>query len=170
MSNELFKEIAPGDIGENLLAAFGEGALLAAGDKKKANMMTIGWATTGILWKRPVAVVFVRPQRHTYQFMERSPRFSVTFLEKRHRGALNFCGSVSGKERDKMRESGLSLLHEEEIPYFAEARLVLFCRKIYLHDIDPKKFLDPTIDENYPGKDYHRMYVGQIEKVLVKRD
>jgi len=170
MNNNLFREISPKELTDNFFAAFGdEWALLAAGDTKKANLMTIGWATAGILWKRPVVTVFVRPHRHTYQFMEKSPRFSVTFLENRYRSILNFCGSVSGKDRDKIKDSGLMLLHEKEVPYFAEARLVLFCRKIYYHDIAPTNFLDPTIEENYPAKDYHRMYVGQIENVLVKR-
>jgi len=170
MAHELFHEISPKEMTDNLFAAFGdEWALLTAGTEKKANMMTIGWATAGILWKRPIVTVFVRPHRYTYQFMEKSLRFSVAFLEKRHRGTLNFCGSTSGKDRDKVKDSGLTLLHEEGVPYFAESRLVLFCRKIYLHDIDPKNFLDPTIEENYPAKDYHRMYVGHIEKVFTKR-
>ncbi len=171
MNDYLFREISPKELTDNFFVAFDdEWALLAAGDKKKANMMTIGWATAGILWKRPVIAVFVRPHRYTYGFMEKAPRFSVAFLEKRYRSALNFCGSTSGKDRDKIRESGLTLLHDNDVPYFAESRLVFLCRTIYRHDITPMNFLDPTIEENYPAKDYHRMYVGQIEKVLVKRD
>ena len=30
---------------------------------------------------------------------------------------------------------------------------------------DPARFLDPTIDRNYPDKDYHRMYFGEIVTV-----
>ena len=52
--------------------------------------------------------------------------------------------------------------------WFAEARLVLQCRKLYIHDIDPAHFLEPGIEGNYPKKDYHRQYIGEIVKVLGK--
>ena len=52
--------------------------------------------------------------------------------------------------------------------YFAEARLVLTCRKIYFQDIGPERFLDPAIESMYPQKDYHRMYIGEIVTCLVQ--
>ena len=48
------------------------------------------------------------------------------------------------------------------------ARLVLVCRKLYTTDIDPKRFLDPRTDIHYPKKDYHRMYISEITRCLVK--
>lgn len=47
-------------------------------------------------------------------------------------------------------------------PCYAEAELVLECRKIYWSDLDPKHFLDASIENNYPRKDYHRLYLGEI--------
>ena len=52
--------------------------------------------------------------------------------------------------------------------YFEEARLVLDCRKIYIHDLDPANFIDPKIEKEYPDKDYHRMYIGEILTCLMK--
>ena len=53
--------------------------------------------------------------------------------------------------------------------YFTEARMIIECRKIYFQDIDPRNFLDPGIEKNYPLKDYHRLYIGEIVKVFDKK-
>jgi len=45
---------------------------------------------------------------------------------------------------------------------------VLACRKLYYQDINPDRFLDPKIENMYPQKDYHRMYIGEIVKCLVQ--
>lgn len=72
---------------------------------------------------------------------------------------------MSGRDGDKIAQAGLTLRTDEAAPYFDEARLVLVCRKMYIQDIDPAGFLDPTIAGHYTD-DYHRMYVGEIVKVL----
>ena len=43
---------------------------------------------------------------------------------------------------------------------------MLICRKLYTHDLDPAAFLDPAISGSYKDGDYHRMFVGEIVKVL----
>ena len=167
MTENSFREISPFDITGNACTAFGkEWALLAAGDAQKANMMTIAWAALGVLWNRNVVFVFVRPQRYTYIYMEKEKTFSVGFFPEEHRDALKLCGSLSGHQKDKVKESGLTLRHHEGTPWFTESRLTLVCRKLYFQDLQPNNFLDPAIDGNYPSKDYHRMYVGEITKVF----
>ncbi len=47
-------------------------------------------------------------------------------------------------------------------PGYAEAELILECRKIYWGDIDPQHFLAADIHQNYQLKDYHRFYFGEI--------
>lgn len=170
MTEKLFTEISPFDITDNPCTAFSkEWALLAAGDKEKATMMTIAWAGLGVLWNRNVVFVFVRPQRYTYIYMEKEPVFSVGFFPEEHRDALKLCGALSGHKKDKVKESGLTLRRHNTVPYFAESRLTLICRKLYFQDLEPKNFIDASIDGNYPSKDYHRMYVGEIETVLAAR-
>ena len=78
------KEFAP-----SLLPAFGrENALLAAGDKSGCNAMTIGWCQAGRLWNLPVCTVYVRPERYTYQFMEKNAMFTVSVLPESAREAM----------------------------------------------------------------------------------
>jgi flavin reductase (DIM6/NTAB) family NADH-FMN oxidoreductase RutF len=129
--------------------------------------MTASWGALGRLWKKPAAFTFIRPTRHTFEFANREPLFTLCFFEEKCRDALNFCGSHSGRDCDKAKETGLTPFEVEPgTVAFEEARLILICRKIYFQDIKPEQFLDPEIETNYPKKDYHRMFVGEVQKVL----
>jgi flavin reductase (DIM6/NTAB) family NADH-FMN oxidoreductase RutF len=140
--------------------------LLASGDFASGNYncMTIGWGSVGIMWGRPFIQVVVRPHRYTYQFIERYPTFTVCAFPKSYRPALNILGTKSGRDGDKISEAGLTTQASTIVasPSFAEAELVFECEKIFWSDFDPSHFLDPGIDRNYPKKDYHRSYFGEI--------
>jgi flavin reductase (DIM6/NTAB) family NADH-FMN oxidoreductase RutF len=141
--------------------------LLTAGKKGDYNTMTCGWGMLGTLWNKPVAVVFVRPTRHTFKFANKYEGFTLSFFGRRYRPALNFCGSRSGRDCDKARETGLTPVYTPRgNVYFKEARMVLECKKIYFDDLDPGKFLTPEIIKNYPKNDYHRFYVGEVRNIL----
>jgi flavin reductase (DIM6/NTAB) family NADH-FMN oxidoreductase RutF len=102
--------------------------------------------------------------------MEKADTFTLSFYDEKYRHALNLCGSKSGRDIDKAAVTGLIAVSGElaGTTYFEQAKMVLECRKMYFHDIDPKHFLDPSIDVNYPAKDYHRMYIGEIVNCLLK--
>lgn len=121
----------------------------------------------GVLWNKPIAVIFVRPTRHTYKFANKYDYFTLSFFSEKHRPALKFCGSHSGRDCDKAREAGLTAgFTPRGNVYFKEARMVLECKKIYFDDLDPKRFLDPGTEKNYPQKDYHRFYVGEVRNIF----
>jgi len=131
--------------------------LVTAGTKKSFNTMTIAWGTLGVLWHKPVCVVYVRPTRHTFQFMEKADRFTVSFFPRKYREALTYCGTHSGRDVNKIAETGLTPVAADGTVHFAEARLVLVCRKLYRQDILPELFETPSLDKIYPKKDYHRV-------------
>jgi len=160
---------------ENVFSLVSDGwMLITAGSEKGWNTMTASWGGFGELWNKDVAFVFVRPTRHTYGFMETNARFSLSFFGEERRKALAVCGSTSGRDTDKAAASGLSPAFlpleggASGIVSFEEARLVLACRKVYSADIEEAKFLDSSLLENYPKKDFHRMYVGAIEAAWAK--
>jgi flavin reductase (DIM6/NTAB) family NADH-FMN oxidoreductase RutF len=128
------------------------------------NTMTVAWGSLGVMWNRPFAQVVVRPTRHTHQFMEQFGTFTLCAFPEQHRDALNLLGTRSGRDGDKIAASGLTPVASTAVaaPGFAEAELILECRKIYSDDLDPARFLDPAIERNYPKKDYHRIYFGEI--------
>jgi flavin reductase (DIM6/NTAB) family NADH-FMN oxidoreductase RutF len=147
----------------------GQWLLLTAGDHsaRRFNTMTVAWGSLGTMWKRPFAQVVVRPTRHTFEFTEAFDSFTLTAFPERFRPVLKELGTRSGRDMDKIDGSGLTPIASEEVaaPGFAEAELIVECRKIYWDDLDPDRFLDPTIEDQYPGRDYHRVYFGEIVAV-----
>ena len=120
------------------------------------------------MWGRKISICVIRPQRYTFQFMEASPTFSLSFFPEAYRFALDFIGTHSGRKYNKAAECGLTPVETSEgIVSYAEARLVLECKKLYYHDLDPAQFVEPAVEAVYPAKDYHRMYVGEILRCLV---
>lgn len=162
--SEQLKKIEPEDIYQNTFRLIDEDwFLLSAGNTLTFNTMTASWGGMGILWNKPVVFCFVRPQRYTYKFMESNSIFTMSFFNEEHREALNLCGKASGRNIDKMKATGLSPFESPNGSVFYEqSRLMLECRKLYFSDINPENFNLPGIHANYPLKDYHRMYIGEI--------
>ncbi len=144
--------------------------LLTAGDKKKFNTMTCAWGGVGYLWNQPVTFVFVRPQRFTYEFMEKNDLFTMSFFGDTNRENLNFCGTNSGRDVNKIEQTGLTPVFDiEDTVYFNQARMVMICRKLYFQDVNESGFADSQMKNAvYPESDFHRMYIGRIEQLLVK--
>lgn len=168
---DIFTRVDPADIGDNPFKLIGaDWMLLTAGPTTAYNTMTASWGGVGVLWNKNVAWCVVRPVRYTYEFMEKADTFTLTFFEEKYREALLLCGSKSGRDIDKAAATGLTPISGElgGATTFKQARLVIECRKLYFHDVDPGNFIDPAIDKNYPEKDYHRMYVGEIVNCWVK--
>jgi len=143
--------------------------LLTSGTLEACNMMTVAWGSIGYMWNKPFAQVVVRPQRFTRGFIDRSESFTLCAFPKAFRKDLNTLGSISGRDGDKLAKTGLTLRPSKRVaaPSYNEADLVLECRKIYFQDMDPRGFLNPAIAKNYPQKDYHRIYFGEIVSVFV---
>jgi flavin reductase (DIM6/NTAB) family NADH-FMN oxidoreductase RutF len=165
------KQIDPRKLSGNVFRMMGdEWFLFTAGTLNDYNTMTAAWGGLGYLWEKPVAIGFVRPQRHTFGFAERHGHFTFSFFGAKYRKALQFCGSHSGRDCDKAAQTGLTPRATRlGNVYFGQARLVLECRKIYWQDIDPGHFLAKELHKIYPGHDYHRMYVGEIVGCLKAR-
>ncbi|MBM6870988.1 flavin reductase family protein [Pseudoflavonifractor phocaeensis] len=166
----MFQTVDPKSLTENVFSLIGDQwMLITAGNQEKCNTMTASWGGLGVLWGKNVAMCVIRPQRYTFPFVEEQDTFTLSFFDEDRRKDLAFCGAKSGRDVDKIKECGFTVVASEEgTPYFEEARLVLVCRKLYWQDLDPSHFLDGgEIDaKHYPGKDYHRMFIGEIVEVL----
>ena len=119
-----FTTIQPGEIGDCIDRIGRQWMLITAGDEQRFNTMTASWGGMGTLFNKPVATIYVRPQRYTYQFTEQQDTFSLCFFDPCYR------------------------------------------RKLYYTDMGDGVFVDKSVEAaNYPEKDYHRLYIGEIEKV-----
>lgn len=147
--------------------------LVTAGNKEKYNTMTASWGQMGSLWGhgggKPVATIYIRPTRYTKEFVEREDYFSLTFFSKDYHKDLSYLGTASGRNEDKISKTLLTPAFDKKAPYFNEAEITLICRKLYAQDILAENFIDKTIiDDNYPIRDFHTMYIGEIEEILIK--
>ncbi len=162
------KETIPSLLKENTFQSIGKDwMLVTAGDTNKANTMTASWGGLGVMLGKDVVYVVIRPQRYTREFMDREATFSLSFLPNNYRNELNYLGSVSGKEEDKIEKSGLTLDFIDNTPYFSESKLVMICKKLVRQPLEAASFLDASMDKTfYQQKDYHILYIAEITKVL----
>ena len=103
----MLKRIDPKEIGQNVFSLIGDQwMLITAGTAERCNTMTASWGGLGVLWRKPVATIYVRPQRYTYTFLEKNPYFTLSFFGPQWKKQLAYCGAVSGREEDKFAACG----------------------------------------------------------------
>ena len=166
----MLRNIDPKQIVQNPFSLIGEQwMLITAGTAEACNTMTASWGGVGVLWQAPAATCYVRPQRYTKKFLDEQEYFTLTFFPEEYRDALKLCGTKSGRDVDKVKECGFTVKTAAcGAPYFAEAELVLVCRKRYAQDFDPAAIPADVKAKQYPNEDYHTMYIGEIVEVLSK--
>ncbi len=163
------KEINVRELKDNFVKMINDDwALLTAGTKDKFNTMTVSWGGIGELWNKDVCFVFVRPQRYTYEFMENNDYFSLSFFGGEYKKELGICGSKSGRDIDKMTETGFKPVDLDNAVGYEQAKVNIVLKKLAYQDMKPDGFLDETIMKNYASNDFHRVYVGEIVKVVVE--
>ena len=141
--------------------------LLTAGDfaEGRYNTMTVSWLFVGVMWAKPVAQVVARPQRYTREFLDAYPTFTLSLFPEQYRPALQLLGTKSGRDGDKIAESGLTPVASTAVaaPSFAEAELVIEMKKLFAQKLDPASFVDTgLIPSLYPGRDFHTLYIGEM--------
>lgn len=145
--------------------------LITAGTPQQFNTMTASWGTMGILWNKPVAICFIRPHRYTFQFAESNQYFSLSFFNEEHHQILNFCGSHSGRDIDKIAATGLKPVQlNNGCVSFEQAALIFECFKLYADYFKQENFIvTEIIRKIYPVKDFHRFFIGEIINCYLKK-
>ncbi len=141
------------------------GLLLASTDGKgKNNIMAIGWGVVGIIWRKPVFMVLVRPSRFTYQLIETTKDFTVNVPSQELEEVVSFCGSISGRRCDKFKEQKLTAIEGKKVksPIVDECLIHYECRVIHKNDVVPSELAPDIPPMFYSGGNYHRLFFGQI--------
>ncbi len=167
------RQIDVKELNDNFIESIGkEWMLVTAGNKRKFNTMTASWGGVGFLWNKPVVFVFIRPERYTYGFMEEEERFTLSFLGSENQRIHKICGTKSGREVDKIKETGLlPLFTGQGGVTFEQSRLTLECKKLYATDLNPEAFIDKHLLQQWYGGEQggiHRMYIAEIEHIYVR--
>lgn len=167
------KKISVDALNDNFFESIGkEWMLVTSGTAGRFNMMTASWGCVGWLWNKPVAIIFIRPERFTHEFVEKEEKLTLSFLGKGAdmRSVYNICGSQSGRDIDKVAETGLTPLATDcGCVTFEQSRLTLECAKLYKDRINPEHFIDSSINKWYgDGKGgFHDVYVLEILNVYL---
>lgn len=146
--------------------------LITAGTPEHFNCMTASWGGLGFLWNRPVAFIFVRPNRHTVNFIEQQDHLSLSFMPESYRQDLVFCGRNSGRDVDKLAHTALRpATTPAGTPALADADLVLDCRKMFKTTMQQADFLNwaevsPAFYEE--GNPLHLLYICEIMSTQVR--
>lgn len=141
-------------------------ALVTAGSMDDHNSMTVSWGGVGCLWGKPVATVYIRPNRHTYGYFEQNEYFTVSFYPAGCKNALGVMGSKSGRDCDKDKEAGLTPIPCGESVTYKDARRTLLCRKLYSQDMNAENFTPEVIRRYYGNEPAHKMYIGEIIDII----
>ncbi len=162
------KEIKLQDIQQDkhVFDLFSDGAIALANSGTRINSLTIAWGSLGILWNKPTCVVYIHETRYSRHIFDEADCFSVCFFDAAYDSQIDYFGRVSGREIDKMKESGLRVQEDNGTPYFAEAKLVIFCRKMAESQFDLTKINETQIKKRYEKDGVHTIYYGEIVKVL----
>ena len=150
-------------VAEKAMAQIQKGAFLTVGVDGQVNTMTIGWATVGFCWRKPVFMVAVRDSRHTFSLMEKAADFTVSVPAVHMKDEIMYCGTKSGKDVDKFSALKLGTLDGQQVlsPVIDIAGVHFECRTVYKSAMDPE-FMVTEFEKLYPEKDYHTLYFGEI--------
>lgn len=147
-----------------------EWMLITGGTTTKYNTMTASWGGFGCLWNLPVTYIFVKPERYTFGFLEESAMYTLTFFDhEKYKEALQICGTKSGRDGDKIKLAGLTPIQTPAgMTAFSEARIIIECRVVYSDFLDPEGIRYEKIKTWYNGKNFHKMYAGEVINCWVK--
>lgn len=148
---------------EAINAISGKGAFLTVTAKGTTNTMTIGWASIGYFWAKPILIVAVRDSRYTYELLQETAEFTVSIPFGALEEELRFCGTKSGRDRDKIAECQFTMEPGRTVktPVIAQCDLHYECKILLRTAMNPQLFAE-AYHKWYPKEDYHTFYFGEI--------
>ena len=177
----MLKTIQPEEITDNAIKLINKDYMLITAAEKtvnedgtfsigRVNTMTASWGGLGELWNKPVATIYIRPSRFTKEIIDSTDNFSLSVLPEKYKSALDYCGTHSGRNEDKFAATKLNVEYMNGTPWIKQARLVLFCHKLYAQAFDPFSFTEEKVlKQNYKKDDFHTMYIAEIFKVFIDK-
>jgi flavin reductase (DIM6/NTAB) family NADH-FMN oxidoreductase RutF len=164
-----YKQIAPDKIPGNIIKLLGDWTLITSGTADLSNVMTAGWGGLGTFLEKPVSFCFINPEHYSIQTMDKGETYTISFYTEAYKDALRYCGSVSGRDTDKIKGSGLTPIKTPSgATAFAEAWMIFECKKIVAQPVYKDAVVDKSLTNNWNKEGYHKMYIGEIVNVWIK--
>ncbi len=164
-----YKQIAADKIPGNIIKLLNDAMLITSGTENNTNVMTASWGGIGRFWEKPVAFCFLNPARHSIKTMDMGDVYTLSFYTEAYKDAVMYCGSVSGRDTDKIKGSGLSLIKTPSgASAFSEAWMIIECRKLVAQPISADAVQAKDLPAEWSRNGYHKMYIGEILNVWIK--
>ncbi len=166
----VFQPVDPVDVEEGPFIFTGLKMLVTAGNGDKVNTGAATFGGVGYLWNRRVVYIFLRGKRFTREYVEASGEFSISFINNQeYRGAIKYIEAVSGRDEDKIAGARLNVNYYEGIPFIDEADTVITAKLLYGKEFSKDGIVEKgIIEEFYKDDEFHMVYVGEIQKILVR--
>jgi len=166
---EGYRSVAPDKIPGNIVKLLSDAMLITSGTSEQVNVMTASWGGLGRFWEKPVTFCFLNPTRYSVQTMDKGDTYTISFYTEAYRDAVMYCGSVSGRNTDKIKGSGLTPVKTPSgATAFAEAWMIFECKKIVAQPISPSAVVEKDLPEDWTKNGFHKMYIGEILNVWIK--
>lgn len=143
-------------------------ALVTAGTPEDYNTMTISWGSLGTIWAprgngRQIATIYIKPSRYTFNYLEKSDYYTISFFPESCRRDLAYLGSHSGRDGDKLAQTNLTPVEKTHGTMgFKEASLTLVCHKLYSDSFKKENIPAEIVAAYYDGEEPHHFYIGEI--------
>lgn len=126
------KEITPYEYIQHFFKR--DALLISMGKNGKVNPMTLAWKTIGELWSLPIIVIAVAPNRYSFTLLtEGVQEFTINIPSDKISGALDVCGSLTGRDTDKLVEANLETIKGKrtKVPTLKECVLNYECKIVH---------------------------------------
>ncbi len=156
------------------------GVLITTKAEDRVNTMAISWGTLGVEWNKPIFVTFVRENRFTREMLDKNGEFTINIpLGDYDKKIIAVAGAKSGRDIDKIKELGLTLVDSEvvSVPGIKEMALTLECKVIYKQLQDKNAIYPEDLVKHYPqdvesthpyaNRDFHIAYYGEVVNAYI---
>lgn len=174
--NQLFKQISPEEINNNVFTLAGKDFyVITAGKKGHYNSMTASGGGMGVLFKKPTTWCVFQTTRYTLEMILKEQTYTMSYFPEEYKKQMLFLGSKSGRESEKMKEVELTNVQTPSGDIsFKETMLIIQCKLTQITTPDPNDFCTQEakdyINEVYKDPNEIRKYVfGEITHVWVKK-
>lgn len=122
---------------------------------EKPNIITLAWV--GTICSDPAMVsISVRKERYSYDIIKETGEFVINLVTKDLTKATDYCGVRSGRDADKYKEMGLTILPSQHIkaPGISESPVNIECKvkeiiPLGSHDMFLAEVAGVTVDDAY---------------------
>lgn len=166
------KHLNVAEITDNFVNKIDKQTALVTARKKDGtfNMCTVSWASIGRLWRKNIITIYIKPIRFTDSFIIEDNYFTLSFLDNNHHNDLILCGTKSGKNFDKIKNTNLKPIFLKNGITFEDYDLVFVLKKIYQGKFNEQGLIskEEIINRYYVDEPFHNVYIGEIVDIISK--